>query len=224
MNDQDLELLESYLDDELTGRELDSLRQRLSSEPQLAAAMDELRSQREMRQQFFAACEPDQASVQRLIKSAQQHATREIAWSERNRSLRWASGLAACLVFGFVAGHGLKSAGPVPQAENPVAVARMMPAVSNAPGHQEEVARTDPLRFDGPFMQPRVGNAAGIDLNIRPPNSMLAAGSTDPFPGDAIYIVDSRNQVLQRFDSHAQYMKFVDQKLGATTQSSTLNP
>ena len=52
-SENDLELLESYLDDELTGRELEALRQRLSSEPQLAVAIDELKSQRQMRQQFF---------------------------------------------------------------------------------------------------------------------------------------------------------------------------
>jgi hypothetical protein len=220
MNDQDLELLESYLDDELTGRELDSLRQRLSSEPQLAAAMDELRSQREMRQQFFAACQPDEASVQRLIKSAQRSATREIVWSNRNRNLRWASGLAACLVIGFMTGRGLKSNAPaMPYSDNSQSIAR----VSDAPVHQEQVARNDPLRFDGPFVQPRVGNGGGVDLNIRPP-SVMTAGSTDPFPGDSIYIVDSHNQVVQRFDSHAQYMKYVGQKLGPTTQSDSLNP
>ena len=44
VSENDLELLESYLDDELTGRELEALRQRLSSEPQLAVAIDELKS------------------------------------------------------------------------------------------------------------------------------------------------------------------------------------
>jgi anti-sigma factor RsiW len=39
-------LISAYLDDELNGRELEALRQRLNVEPALTAAIDELRSQR----------------------------------------------------------------------------------------------------------------------------------------------------------------------------------
>jgi anti-sigma factor RsiW len=219
MNDQDLELLESYLDDELTGRELDSLRQRLSSEPQLAAAMDELRSQREMRQQFFAACQPDEASVQQLIKSARQSATREVVWSNRNRNLKWIGGLAACLAFGFVTGHGLKSSNaPIAMTPNNVT------DVSDAPSRREQVARSEPVRFDGPFVQQQNPdpNLRGMDINIRPPNTVATVGSADPFPGDQIKIIDAYGRTVQQFDSHAQYMKFIEQKLGPTTQQGAL--
>src|SRR5439155_1550013 len=128
-----LELLESYLDDELTGRELEGLRQRLSSEPQLAAAIDELRSQREMRQHFFAACEPDEASVQRLIRSVKREATREAVWSGRNRNLKWVSGLAACLVFGFISGRGLRNSSnlPVPSDSNAGTIAQVVQPTVN---------------------------------------------------------------------------------------------
>src|SRR6478672_11196699 len=93
VTEHDLELLESYLDDELTGRELEALRKRLSTEPQLASAIDELRSQREMRQQFFSACTPDEASVQRLIRSVNREVTREVVQGRRNVGMRWAGSL-----------------------------------------------------------------------------------------------------------------------------------
>jgi len=108
VTDTDLELLESYLDDELAPRELEALRQRLSSEPALASAMDELRAEREMRQSFFASCEPDDARVERLLLAVNKSVTQEIVWSGRSRSLGWIGGLAACLLVGFGVGRGFR--------------------------------------------------------------------------------------------------------------------
>src|SRR5436190_19329585 len=119
LNEQDLELLESYLDDELTGRELEALRQRLSSEPALAVAIDELKGQRQMRQHFFAACEPDEASVQRLVQTVNQNITRELAWSERNRSLRSWGSLAACLLVGLFLGRAMRGTSQAPSVSAP---------------------------------------------------------------------------------------------------------
>src|SRR4051812_33389930 len=118
VTDNDLEVLESYLDDELTPRELEALRQRLSSEPALASAMDELRAEREMRQGFFASCEPDDASVERLVRAVNKSVTQEIVWSRRSHSLGWIGGLAACLLVGFGVGrgfHGASQSGDVAQ-------------------------------------------------------------------------------------------------------------
>ena len=223
MNDQDIQLLESYLDDELTSRELESLRQRLSAEPYLSAAIDELRSQREMRQSFFAACQPDEASVQRLIQSAKRQATRETVWGERNRALRWVSGLAACLVFGFVAGRGLRSNSPAPvDNSGPTRVAQNL----QPPTDNTQIATDDRIRFDGPRIPVNgsPNNGGSIDFNIRNPGVLADVGKLDPFPGDRIFIVDANGRLVQRFDSHEQYMKFVEQKLSATTEPSSLAP
>jgi hypothetical protein len=212
MNDQDLELLENYLDDELTGRELEALRQRLSSEPQLVAAVDELRSQREMRQQFFAACEPDEASVRRLMNSVQREATREVATGGGGWSLRWASGLAACLVFGFVMGRGMHGT-PISPTDN-----------SNSPNSQIVDARptsAQRMDFHGP-MVPINPNVGSVDFRLNP--GAVTVGAPDPFPGDRIFIVDGAGRLVQRFDSHEQYMKFVEQKLGSSTQPAEIAP
>src|SRR5215218_4836014 len=118
VTDTDLELLESYLDDELAPRELEAFRQRLSSEPALASAMDELRGEREMRQSFFASCEPDDASVERLVRAVNKSVTQEIVWSRRSRSLGWIGGLAACLLVGFGVGRGFHGAAQTNVAQN----------------------------------------------------------------------------------------------------------
>ena len=219
MNDQDLELLESYLDDELTGRELDSLRQRLSVEPQLTAALDELRSQRETRQQFFAACEPDQASVQRLIRSVQREAVREVATGARSNNFRWIGGLAACLMFGFITGRGLHTnpaaVGPQDSESSRVAIAPTGPEATPVAENR--------VRFDGPRVPVNFGlNPGSVDFRINNPN-MANVGSVDPFPGDRIMIYDQGGRLVQRFDSHQQYMKYVEEKMHATTQP-TLAP
>src|SRR5689334_5463860 len=108
VTETDLELLETYLDDELSAEEGDVLRRRLASEPALAAAMDELRQARELRQQAFGAMEIPQhraaASADTLVRSLRQAATREMAWSGRVRILRQLSAAAACLIVGVLVG------------------------------------------------------------------------------------------------------------------------
>ena len=233
MNEQDVELLESYLDDELTGRALEALRLRLSTEPQLAAGIDELRACQRRRQQFFAACQPDEASVNRLIQSVRRETTRDVVWGERNRKLRWASGLAACLAFGFIAGRALHTNTPVAPtlAENSGStIARNVqftrPVQSDViPNRDVEVASNDRLRFDGPPVISRPNdNGGSIDFSIRNPRMPVNVGQIDPFPGDRIYIYDGGGRLVQQFDSHEQYMKFVTEKLAAATQPASIAP
>ena len=99
LNDSDIQLLESYLDDDLAGEPLDQLRRRLASEPALAGMIDELRGQRQMRQQFFASCEPDEISVERVVQSARRDINRDLLWAHAEaRTLRgvWKSRPRAC--------------------------------------------------------------------------------------------------------------------------------
>src|SRR3954470_3765512 len=101
----DLDLLESYLDDELSSLEHDALQQRLSREPALAAALEELSGQRELRRGVFASFEPDAATVQRVLGAVDRKVENHVVWAERARSLRWLSGVAATLLIGFLGGY-----------------------------------------------------------------------------------------------------------------------
>src|SRR5689334_2887682 len=104
-NETDLELLESYLDDELSSLEHDALQQRLSRDPALAGALDELRAQRALRRSLFARLEPDDATVQRVVSAIDQKVENHVVWTARARSLRWLSGVAATLLIGFLGGY-----------------------------------------------------------------------------------------------------------------------
>ena len=109
----DLELLETYLDDELSAEDGDALRRRLASEPALAQAMDQLRQDRELRQLAFGSMEPAErqtsTATDTIVRSLRQAATRELAWSSRLRILRQVSAAAACIVVGLLIGWFARS-------------------------------------------------------------------------------------------------------------------
>src|SRR4051794_11132613 len=121
VNETDIELLESYLDDELAPAEIEALRERLSSEPALAAAMDDLRSHRQMRSQFFASLEPSERAVERVVQSVHKSINKEIVWAERFRTFRAVGSLAACLLVGFIGGYGMRGTRSSPSPSSPAA-------------------------------------------------------------------------------------------------------
>src|SRR5437879_4444882 len=80
--EDDLELLETYLDGALGVVEVEALRHRLESESELSAALEELRGQRALRQAVWQSIEPDQATADRLawrVLGATQQALRQPA-------------------------------------------------------------------------------------------------------------------------------------------------
>jgi anti-sigma factor RsiW len=104
VNDTDLELIEAYLDDALSTDDVEQLDRRLAYEPQLAAALGKIRTQRALRTMAWMSREPSAESSEQLagrIASAirQRQAARTLA-----RWARAAGALAACILFGFVAG------------------------------------------------------------------------------------------------------------------------
>lgn len=105
VSEQDLELLESLLDGELPAGEEDSLRQRLSGNPELAQAFDRIRAERELRQQIWQALEPRESDVATLVSGVRAAIRRDEIWTRRARSLRYVSGLAACITVGFLVGR-----------------------------------------------------------------------------------------------------------------------
>src|SRR2546421_7995277 len=113
VSETDLELLETYLDDELSAEEGDALRRRLASEPVLVTAMDQLRQDRALRQQAFGTMEPADcetvAATETIVRSLRQAATRDKVWSERRHLIRQISAAAACIIVGVLVGwfgHG----------------------------------------------------------------------------------------------------------------------
>ena len=112
LSDSDYELLESHLDGELSVAEDEALRDRMNIEPDLATALETLRSEREARVSTFRAMEPDDETVERFNRSASreiQRLDRDSFWQRTSQRLRIASAAAACLLIGFSVGRIAKS-------------------------------------------------------------------------------------------------------------------
>lgn len=108
LSDSDLELLESHLDGELTIAEDEALRERMNIEPELAAVLETLRSERDARRRAFVAMEPDDAAVEGFNRYATreiQRIDRETFWKNTASRLRVVAAAAACLVIGFSVGR-----------------------------------------------------------------------------------------------------------------------
>jgi hypothetical protein len=180
VTETDLEMLESYLDDELPSLENDALRRRLSSEPDLTVAMDDLRRQRELRQQFFASLEPDEQSVERVIKAVRKSVTREIVFARRARALRNVGSLAACLIVGFVGGYGLRGGRALQQQQNQPSASIQL----NAPAPREVV-----------FQQPSQSPLAEPNFSLTPPGAGTIATGNE-FTGYQVRLVDETGHVI----------------------------
>ena len=102
MSDDDLQELDALLDDALSAWEAEQLRRRIGAEPALAAALDGLRADREVRRQVWQAAEPADAEAgafaRRVVKSAR---SRE-RWRRLARLSTFAAAAAACFVAGWV--------------------------------------------------------------------------------------------------------------------------
>lgn len=102
--ESDLELLEAYLDDGLSDQDLARVALRLSKEPELAAELERLRGEREMRKAVWASLEPREAEVEHLLGRVDEAVRRRAWWERQARWGRWGAAAAACIVFGFTTG------------------------------------------------------------------------------------------------------------------------
>jgi hypothetical protein len=102
LDENELELLEGYLDDALDEREVEAVRARLAGGQGWIAALDQLRAEREMRQAMFAAIEPSPVEVERLVGQVQRGIERRRRFAGALRISRWISAAAACFVAGFL--------------------------------------------------------------------------------------------------------------------------
>lgn len=135
VSEQDLELLETWLDGALEPAEASAVAARVAGEPALGLMVEELRQQRSLRAVVWQSMEPDQLSADRVAwqirgAMADRSVPRSAGFSPF-RLARWGSVAAACVVLGFVAG---RSGQPVVM---PTAVDSKQPAmqVAAAPDH-----------------------------------------------------------------------------------------
>ena len=104
VNENDLELLETYLDEALPAGEAEALRMRLAGESELAGVLTELRSQRALRAAVWATLEPTDTAAEQMawrIRGAMSDRSSGLSswWTARVGSVA-----AACIVLGFFAG------------------------------------------------------------------------------------------------------------------------
>lgn len=127
LSDEQLELLDRYLDGDLSDAEAVGLEARLSNEASLADELARLREHRAARASAFAALEPGDLETRQLqwyVRGAirqqqQQHAAVAPsgggggAWLERGRwMVAGLSKLAAVLAIGFAVGYAYRAPGP----------------------------------------------------------------------------------------------------------------
>jgi hypothetical protein len=104
VSEQDLDLLEEYLDEALAPDEVDALRARLGEDVNLAAALQELRREREIRAVVFAANEPSDERARQFAARVSTNARRNELRSRVLRTTRFAAAAAACLMLGVFVG------------------------------------------------------------------------------------------------------------------------
>jgi len=106
VSENDLLMLDGYLDDALSLGEVEGVRARLASDAEFAGALEQVRGERAARRVFFASLEPDDAAVAKLttkIRSSAGAIVRRRDFGRVLRPLRYLSAAAACLLIGFFA-------------------------------------------------------------------------------------------------------------------------
>src|SRR5690242_20553866 len=105
MTEADVELLEMYLDDALSDQDLAAVARRIAEEPVMAAELERLRAERNLRRQLFVSMEPTDAEVERLLGRIDESIRRRSFFERNLRWGRWAAAAAACVAIGFTIGQ-----------------------------------------------------------------------------------------------------------------------
>lgn len=124
MNEQvperDLEALEAHLDGALPSEASLALCRRLSAEPDLAAALHELRAQRTVRQAVWASLEPDDAGAGATVSAAFLTAVRQERLHQAVRRARRLTAAAAVVAIAFAGGWAARARLAAPHASRDV--------------------------------------------------------------------------------------------------------
>ena len=155
VTDEQLEQLEAYMDGELHAEQEDVVRRQLESDSALVAALDMLRSERDVRGTVWRSYEPSDAAVQRLVMKVEQAVDRDMVWAHRLAKWRIPSAAAACILIGFMVGwvgRGTPSSpgapvgsGGIASSGEPNAILPIQPRVAPGGGLATVGARTGPV-------------------------------------------------------------------------------
>jgi anti-sigma factor RsiW len=103
--DQEMELLSAFIDGELSSDEAATLQARVSADPTVAAAIEQLRADRTVRAALWSSFEPDEAAVGRLVDKVDRSIDKQTVWAYRLSNLRIITSVAACILVGLFMGH-----------------------------------------------------------------------------------------------------------------------
>jgi hypothetical protein len=144
MRENDQQTLEEWLDGELTDEQVEQLRRRIADEPELAQAIDHLRSERQMRSQVWPTLEATDAEVEQLIANVRREVQRDEVWSIRLRTMRRFTSIAASITIVFMTGwlaHSrLRVVGPDTFSPQPTA----QPVATNTPSTNNQIQFQQP--------------------------------------------------------------------------------
>jgi hypothetical protein len=104
VTETELDILETWLDGELGAIETVDLQKRLGTEPELSAALADLRRERELREAHFAAIEPTDDQTQDFLHRVEANIARRRRWMLYGRFARATGAIAACMAIGFGVG------------------------------------------------------------------------------------------------------------------------
>ena len=151
MSDEDLEILENYLDGALSPREADRVTRRAALDPEWAAALDSLRAERAVRQAVWESGEPDVPAAHAAGRAAVAAAVRSDRYVRLARLFRRVSGVAAGVLIafagGWVARGKLSSRAAAPAPSGPAAATEFQVALTDDGGNIIAVQHfSDPTR------------------------------------------------------------------------------
>jgi hypothetical protein len=206
MRENDLEILETWLDGELPDEQVEQLRRRIADEPELAQAIDQLRGERQLRSQCWQTFESSNADVETLIASVRRNVQREEMWNFRLGTLRRFSGIAASITVVFMAGwlaHSrLHVASPDAFSSSPESPAAQ-PIASNIPSTNNQIQFQQPgnINFVGAPIAPRMPGIrpANYQLQIRDRQGHVWVQPLDKLDDPNKFMAD-----VNRFESQQQ--------------------
>jgi len=151
VSDEDLEILENYLDGALSPREADRVTRRAALDPEWAAALDSLRAERAVRQAVWESGEPDFPAAHAAGRAAVAAAVRSDRYVRLARLFRRVSGVAAGVLIafagGWVARGKLSSPAAAPAPSGPAAATEFQVALTDDGGNIIAVQHfSDPTR------------------------------------------------------------------------------
>jgi hypothetical protein len=104
MNDNDLQILESYLDGDMSPVQSEELWKRLAMERELAAELEKLRGEHALRQGVWTSLEPAEHTAAQLEYSIVRGARRQEVFAMVSKGMGILTTVAACILMGFTIG------------------------------------------------------------------------------------------------------------------------